>query len=69
MLTIAHNASRWGRRASDKGATAPADPQRDRVLERVIAERQVDVLFQPLIEPGTGRIVGAEALARSPIDG
>jgi len=25
------------------------------------------VLFQPLIEPGTGRIVGAEALARSPV--
>lgn len=66
MLTI-DNASRWGRRASDKGATAPADPQRDRVLERVIAAEQVDVLFQPLIEPGTGRIVGAEALARSPI--
>jgi EAL domain-containing protein (putative c-di-GMP-specific phosphodiesterase class I) len=27
----------------------------------------VDVLFQPLIEPVTGRVVGAEALARSPI--
>ena len=66
MLTI-DSASRWGRRASDKGATAPADPQRDRVLERVIADEQIDVLFQPLIEPGTGRIVGAEALARSPI--
>jgi EAL domain-containing protein (putative c-di-GMP-specific phosphodiesterase class I) len=64
MLTI-DSASRWGRRASDKGATAPADPQRDRVLEGVIADEQIDVLFQPLIEPGTGRIVGAEALARS----
>jgi EAL domain-containing protein (putative c-di-GMP-specific phosphodiesterase class I) len=44
---------------------APADPLRDRVLEAVIADEQIDVLFQPLIEPGTGRIVGAEALARS----
>jgi len=66
MLTI-DSASRWGRRASDKGATAPADPQRDRVLEGVIADEQIDVLFQPLIEPRTGRITGAEALARSSI--
>jgi EAL domain-containing protein (putative c-di-GMP-specific phosphodiesterase class I) len=37
------------------------------MLEGVIAHEQVDVLFQPLIEPGTGRVVGAEALARSAI--
>ena len=37
------------------------------MLEAVIAHEQIDVLFQPLIEPATGRIVGAEALARSPI--
>jgi len=37
------------------------------MLEAAIAHEQIDVLFQPLIEPATGRIVGAEALARSPI--
>jgi EAL domain-containing protein (putative c-di-GMP-specific phosphodiesterase class I) len=33
----------------------------------VITHEQVDVLFQPLIEPQTGRIRGAEALARAAI--
>lgn len=61
------NISKWGRRASDTGATPPAAPQRDLMLEAVIAHEQVDVLFQPLIEPATGRIVGAEALARSSV--
>src|SRR4029079_18855219 len=59
--------SKWGRRASDAGATLPAAPRRDPLLEGAIAHEQVDVLFQPLIEPATGRVVGAEALARSPI--
>jgi EAL domain-containing protein (putative c-di-GMP-specific phosphodiesterase class I) len=59
--------SKWGRRASDMGATPPAAPQRDLMLEAAIAHEQIDVLFQPLIEPGTGSIVGAEALARSPV--
>ena len=66
MLTW-DNISKWGRRASDTGATAPAKPQRDLMLEAAIAHEQVDVLYQPLIEPGSGRVVGAEALARSPI--
>jgi len=57
--------SKWGRRASDTGATLPAAPQRDVMLEAVIAHEQIDVLFQPLIEPGTGYVVAAEALARS----
>jgi EAL domain-containing protein (putative c-di-GMP-specific phosphodiesterase class I) len=35
------------------------------LLESVIAHEQIEVLYQPLIEPRTGRIVGAEALARS----
>ncbi len=61
------NISKWGRRASDTGATPPAPPRRDLMLEATIAHEQIDVLFQPLIEPGTGRIVGAEALARSPV--
>jgi EAL domain-containing protein (putative c-di-GMP-specific phosphodiesterase class I) len=37
------------------------------MLETVIAHEGIDVLYQPLIEPRTGRIVGAEALARSGI--
>jgi EAL domain-containing protein (putative c-di-GMP-specific phosphodiesterase class I) len=37
------------------------------MLEAAIAHEQIDVLFQPLIEPRSGRIVGAEALARSPV--
>ncbi|MEO8456154.1 MAG: EAL domain-containing protein [Sphingomicrobium sp.] len=35
------------------------------MLESVIAHEQIEVLYQPLIEPKTGRIVGAEALARA----
>jgi EAL domain-containing protein (putative c-di-GMP-specific phosphodiesterase class I) len=44
-----------------------AGTSRDLKLEAVIAREQVDVLFQPLIEPATGRVAGAEALARSPV--
>jgi EAL domain-containing protein (putative c-di-GMP-specific phosphodiesterase class I) len=58
---------KWGRRASDAGAMAPAKPQRDLMLEAAIAHEQIDVLFQPLIDPRSGRIQGAEALARSPV--
>lgn len=61
------NISKWGRRASDLGTEMPAAPQRDLMLEAAIAHEQIDVLFQPLIEPASGRIVGAEALARSSI--
>ncbi len=64
MLTW-DNISKWGRRASDTGAMAPAPPQRALILEAPIAHEQIDVLSQPLIEPRSGRIVGAEALARS----
>lgn len=56
---------KWGRRASDAGATVPVTPRRDLLLEAAIAHEQVDVLFQPLIDPATGLIAGAEALARS----
>jgi EAL domain-containing protein (putative c-di-GMP-specific phosphodiesterase class I) len=58
---------KWGRRASDTGATPAVAPMRDLILEAVIAHEQVELLFQPLIEPRSGWIVGAEALARSPI--
>ena len=66
MLSI-DDIGKWGRRASDAGATAPATPRRDLLLEAAIAHEQVDVLFQPLIDPATGFIAGAEALARSPM--
>jgi len=57
----------WGRRASDHQVPAPATSVRDTLLESVIAHEGIDVLYQPIIEPRTGRIVGAEALARSTI--
>jgi EAL domain-containing protein (putative c-di-GMP-specific phosphodiesterase class I) len=57
----------WGRRASDRATSAPAEPRSDQLLESVIAHEQIEVLYQPLIEPKTGLIVGAEALARSSV--
>jgi EAL domain-containing protein (putative c-di-GMP-specific phosphodiesterase class I) len=57
----------WGRRASDRATSAPAIPPHDSLLEAAIAHEQIEVLYQPLIEPRTGRIIGAEALARSAI--
>src|SRR4051812_18726960 len=57
----------WGRRASDNIVSAPAIPLKDHLLESLIAHEQIEVLYQPQIEPGTGRIVGAEALARCAI--
>jgi EAL domain-containing protein (putative c-di-GMP-specific phosphodiesterase class I) len=53
----------WGRRASD-GAPVPVSPSRDLMLEAAIAHEQVELLYQPVVEACTGRIVGAEALAR-----
>ena len=55
----------WGRRASDQKAPAPVTSVRDTLLETVIEHEGIDVLYQPIIEPKTGRIIGAEALARS----
>ena len=53
-----------GQRASDRSIPAPATPKRDRTLEAVIAHQRIAVLFQPQIDPVSGNIVGAEALAR-----
>ena len=53
-----------GQRASDRSVPAPATPKRDRTLEAVIAHQRIAVLFQPQIDPVSGNIVGAEALAR-----
>ena len=55
----------WGRRASDNPVPPKAPPNRDRLLESAIALEQIDVQYQPIIEPRSGRIAGAEALARS----
>jgi EAL domain-containing protein (putative c-di-GMP-specific phosphodiesterase class I) len=41
---------------------------RDRALEQAIAREQIEVLYQPIIDPRSGRIVGAEALARSDLE-
>jgi EAL domain-containing protein (putative c-di-GMP-specific phosphodiesterase class I) len=57
----------WGRRASDKGQPAPVVYGRDLVLEAAIAHEQVEILYQPIIDPRTGHVAGAEALARSVI--
>ena len=57
----------WGRRASDKPAPAPAMLSLDPLLESVIAHEQIEVQYQPIIEPDTGRVAGAEALARSAV--
>jgi EAL domain-containing protein (putative c-di-GMP-specific phosphodiesterase class I) len=59
--------SKWGRRGSDTGTPVPAVPVRDLVLEGVIAHEQVELLFQPQIDVRSGRAIGAEALARSPV--
>ena len=57
----------WGRRASDRPVPAPAMHLPDPLLESIIAHEQVEVRYQPLMVPGTGRIVGVEALARTSI--
>ena len=53
-----------GQRASDRQDPAPVIHKRDRILEAVIAHQHIALLFQPQIEPASGRIVGVEALAR-----
>src|SRR5215213_3294457 len=57
----------WGRRASDRPIATPVTRTRDPLLESAIAHEQIEVLYQPLIEPLSGRTVGAEALARSAV--
>ena len=53
-----------GKRASDRGVPAPASYKRDRALENAIRRDQIELRFQPQIEPASGRIVAVEALAR-----
>jgi EAL domain-containing protein (putative c-di-GMP-specific phosphodiesterase class I) len=51
----------------EPGARARVRPACDWILGTAIEHEQIDVQFQPLIEPRTGRVIGAEALARSAI--
>jgi EAL domain-containing protein (putative c-di-GMP-specific phosphodiesterase class I) len=53
-----------GQRASDRQDPAPVVHKRDRILEAVIAHQHIALLFQPQIDPASGRIAGVEALAR-----
>ena len=53
-----------GERASDRGKPAPAQPPKDRALETAIRRDEIELRFQPQIEPLSGRIAGVEALAR-----
>ena len=53
-----------GKRGSDRSRPAIKTPRHDRALEAALAADQIDVRFQPQIEPLTGRIAGVEALAR-----
>lgn len=52
-----------------RGATARPALACDWMLESAIAHEQIEVQFQPLIEPRSERVIGAEALARSTIAG
>ena len=53
------------RRVSDRRAAGKSNGgRRDDILAAVIADRQIAVVFQPQINPVTGEVTGAEALAR-----
>jgi len=57
----------WRPREGKRGSDAPAPVQavqRDRELERAIADDEIRIRFQPQIEPASGRVIGVEALAR-----
>ena len=54
----------WGRRASDRAHRRPPSRADRAARSRRSRSDRIDLLFQPQIEPATGRIVGAEALAR-----
>lgn len=58
------NAFSRRQRASDRPQPRQPKPQRDRGVEKLIADEAIVIRFQPQIEPRTGAIVGVEALAR-----
>ncbi|MES2903609.1 MAG: EAL domain-containing protein [Pseudomonadota bacterium] len=51
------------KRGSDRLKT-PTPVVRDRALEQALADDGIEIVFQPQIDPCTGRVEGAEALAR-----
>ena len=51
------------KRGSDRPLRAAA-PTRDRQLEAALAADEIEIRFQPQIDPASGRISGVEALAR-----
>ncbi len=51
------------KRGSDRPTRAAA-PTRDRYLEAALAADEIEIRFQPQIDPASGRILGSEALAR-----
>jgi len=55
--------SRLPRRSSDRPRPVPR-ARRDRPLEAAIQDCAFQILFQPQIDPVTGTVTGAEALAR-----
>jgi len=55
----------WGGRGH--GANPSGLPARDAGIDRLIAEDDLSILFQPWIEPASGQVIAAEALTRSPL--
>ncbi len=55
--------TRLPRRSNDRLAPARR-PRRDAPLEAAIADGRFTILFQPQIDPVSGAVIGAEALAR-----
>ena len=51
------------KRGSDR-LKAPTPLVRDRALEKALADDAINIAFQPQIDPCSGRVLGAEALAR-----
>ena len=53
-----------GERASDRKVPAPVLQGRDKALEEAIRRDRIELRFQPQIDPGSGQVIGVEALAR-----
>ena len=51
------------KRGSDRPTRAAA-PARDKRLEAALANDEIEIRFQPQIDPASGRVLGVEALAR-----
>src|SRR4051794_3742506 len=74
LLQLAEGALYWAKR-SGKSRTRRFDPDHVRLsgdapqrseIERILSERAIEPLFQPVASLTTGRLIGYEALARFP---